>query len=304
MLPSLELNDKIYICAPAKAIDKESVHFARRFFEAAGYKVELSKHVLGQHNYFSGSESERLDDLQHGLDCPGVKAILCARGGYGCLQLLESLDWSTFKKSPKWIIGFSDITVLHLALSKMGIPSLHATMPLNFEKNSKKSLSTLLCALKNESFEVVAPPSAFNKIGVVKGEVVGGNLAIIHAMLTFVGADFFKNKILFLEDIGEHLYQIDRMFYGLKFIGALEKISGLIVGGFTNISDTEEPFGKSVEEIVLTHLNHREIPIGFNFPFGHLDDNQAIHLGKETQFTVNQKGSILQVLTSPYVESI
>jgi len=304
MLPSLELNDKIYICAPAKAIDQESIHFAQTFFETSGYKVELSQNLLGRYNYFSGSELERLDDLQRGLDHSDAKAILCARGGYGCIQLLEKLNWTTFKRKPKWIIGFSDITVLHLALNKMGIPSLHATMPLNFKKNTSASLSTMLSALKHESFSVFAPVSKYNKMGEVKGEVIGGNLTIIHAMLTFVGVDFFTNKILFIEDIGEHLYQIDRMFFGLKFIGALEKISGLIVGGFTNVSDTGEPFGKRVEEIVNSHLKHREIPIGFNFPFGHLDNNQAILLGKDTQFTVNQKGSMLRVFTPPYLESI
>ena len=293
MLPTLELNDKIYICAPAKAIDKESINFAQQFFENIGYKTELSKHVLGQENYFSGSETERLEDLQQGLDHPNAKAILCARGGYGCIQLLEKLDWSNFNKKPKWVIGFSDITVLHLALSKMGIPSLHATMPLNFKKNSPLSLSSLLSALNNESFTVSAPSSIYNQPGKVEAEVVGGNLAIIHAMLTYLGVDFFKNKILFIEDVGEHLYKIDRMLYGLKYNGALNHISGLIVGGFTSISDTDEPFGVSLEQIILNHLSHRTIPIGFNFPSGHLEDNQAIILGKIHNLLVEPEGSAL-----------
>ncbi len=279
--------DTVYICSPAKAIDENSISFAGSLLAQNGYKVELSKNVLGQHNYFSGTESERLSDLQYGLDHPSAKVILCARGGYGCIQLLEKLDWTKFKENPKWIVGFSDITVLHLALSKMGIPSLHGTMPLNFEKNSAESFSTLFSALKKESYSIHAPYSEYNKPGKVQAKIIGGNLAIVHAMLPNLDKSFFENNILFLEDVGEHLYQVDRMFFGLKFIGALDSISGLVIGGFTNILDTETPFGSNLQEIISKHLLHREIPIGFNFPSGHLNDNQAIVLGQTSLLEVS-----------------
>lgn len=293
MLPTLSSNDTIYICAPAKAIDEESILFAKNLLISDGFRVKLSPHVLGVHQYFSGTDEERLNDLQAGLDHPEAKAVLCARGGYGCIQLIEKLDWTLFQKNPKWIIGFSDITVLHLVLNKMKLPSLHATMPLNFKTNTPLSFSTLFSALKGENVEIEAPSHPKNRLGSQKKTIVGGNLAIVHAMLPYLDSSFFKDKILFLEDIGEHLYQIDRMFYGLRFHGALDNISGLILGGFTNISDTDAPFGSTLEEIILGHVQHREIPVGFGFPCGHQEDNQAIILGSIGEFIVDANGSRL-----------
>jgi muramoyltetrapeptide carboxypeptidase len=293
MLPFVQPIDLIYICAPAKAIDEKSVHFAKTFFKENDFNVELSQHVLGQNNYFSGTEEERFADLQAGLNHPDAKVILCARGGYGCIQLLEQLDWTEFQKNPKWMVGFSDITVLHLALSQMKIPSLHATMPLNFEKNSPESLTSLLRAIGEKEVHISVPFSEFNKTGEATGILVGGNLAIVHAMLPYLEKNFFKDKILFLEDVGEHLYQIDRMLYGLKFAGAFDGIAGLLVGGFTNISDTDAPFGKTLEEIFSEHLSHRTIPVGFQFPCGHMDDNRALILGSLAKLTVDTHQSTL-----------
>lgn len=293
MFLKLSHGDTFYLCSPAKAIDKTSINFAQNHIESQGFQVELSKHILGSNNYFSGTEEERLEDLQTGLDHPQAKAILCARGGYGCIQLIEKLDWTKFKNNPKWIIGYSDITILHLALNKMRIPSLHATMPLNFEKNTPVSLSSLFAALTGKNVELQGLPNPNNKIGFTKNIVVGGNLAIVHAMLTSLDDAFFTDKILFLEDVGEHLYQIDRMFYGLKFLGALANISGLILGGFTSISDTDSPFGKSLEEIILNHVKHRNIPVAFDLPCGHQDNNQAIILGATCSLNVTKDGSFV-----------
>jgi muramoyltetrapeptide carboxypeptidase len=293
MLPKILPKDTIYICSPAKAIDEESILFSKNHFEVKGYTVELSQNVLGSNHYFSGTEEERLFDLQKGLDHNKAKVILCARGGYGCIQLIEKLDWTEFVKNPKWIIGFSDITVLHLALHKIGIPSLHASMPLNFKSNSPLSLSTMLSAIKGNDYEISAPMHVKNKFGTSKNVVIGGNLAIVHSMLNYLDVDFFKDKILFLEDIGEHLYQIDRMLYGLKFYGAFNVISGLILGSFTNLSDSQPPYGKSIEDIILEHIGHRNIPIAFNFPCGHQNDNQAIIFGLTCELVTNAKGSRL-----------
>jgi muramoyltetrapeptide carboxypeptidase len=290
MLPKRQTKDLVYLCAPAKAIDEESVVFSKEFLESKGFRVELSKHVLELSNYFSGTEVQRLFDLQTGLDHPDAIAILCARGGYGCIQLLDKLDWTKFKKNPKWIIGFSDVTVLHLALSKMGIASMHATMPLNFKKNTPISLDSLRLAIQGKPMALSASRNPTNQFGQTKNIVVGGNLAIVHAMLSFLDLDFFNNKILFLEDVGEHLYQVDRMLYGLKFLGVFNKISGLIIGGFTSMADTDSPFGQTVEEIIFRHVEHRDIPVGFSFPCGHLDNNQAIILGAPAELIVTEDG--------------
>jgi muramoyltetrapeptide carboxypeptidase len=293
MLPALIQNDIIYICAPAKAIEAEHVHFAAAFFIQNGYHVEIGEHTLGTSNYFSGTVEERLSDLQKGLDHPEAKVILCARGGYGCMQLMDKLNWSEFEKNPKHFVGFSDVTALHLDLNKKNIPSLHATMPLNFKENTAESLQSLLHALRGYPSVICASKNEANQYGSASGKVVGGNLAMVHAMLSSLPAGFFKDKILFLEDVGEHLYQIDRMLYGLKYAGALDGISGLMLGSFTSMSDTNPGFGKSLEDIFRDHLSHRNIPIGFGFPCGHQNDNQAIVFGGISALQVDENGASL-----------
>lgn len=295
MLPSLQPNDLIYICAPAKAIDAEQVHFAGAFFIQQGFRVEIGQHTLGSHHYFSGTIEERLTDLQNGLDHPVAKVILCARGGYGCIPLLDHLNWSEFEKNPKHLVGFSDVTALHLELGKRNIPSLHATMPLNFKENTPESLHSLLAALTGRPHVLCAEAHAQNRFGVVSGSVVGGNLAMVHALLTSLPKGFFRDKILFLEDVGEHLYQIDRMLFGLKYDGVIDDIAGLVLGSFTSMSDTEPGFGIPLEEIIANHFSHRNIPLGFGFPCGHQNDNQALVLMGHSELSVDQNGaSIVQ----------
>ena len=293
MLPKLQTNDLIYICSPAKAIEEEHVLFAKEFFIQNGFRVEVSKHATGANSYFSGTVEERLNDFQKGLDHNEAKVILCARGGYGCMQIMDQLNWSAFESNPKHIVGFSDVSAFHLFLSQKNIPSLHASMPLNFQENSPESLRSMLSALKGTPEKISARISPFNQSGIARGKVIGGNLAMVHALLPRMKKADFNNKILFLEDVGEHLYQIDRMLYGLKYSGALDEVSGLMLGGFTSISDTDSPFGKCLEEIVLSHVSHRKIPVGFGFPCGHQDDNQALIVGGESIFTVDETGSTL-----------
>ncbi len=293
MLPKLQTNDLIYICSPAKAIEKEHVHFAKEFFIQNGYRVEIATHAMGSNGYFSGTVQERISDFQHGLNHPEAKVILCARGGYGCMQIMDKLDWSSYENNPKHLVGFSDVTAFHLILAQKNIPSLHATMPLNFMDNTPESLRSLLSVLKGTPEVISAGTSPFNQTGIARGKVIGGNLAMVHALLPRMKKGDFTDKILFLEDVGEHLYQIDRMFYGLMYSGSLEEVSGLLLGGFTNISDTESPFGKSLEEIILAHVLHRKIPVAFGLPCGHQSDNQALILGGAGVLTVEQGGSKL-----------
>lgn len=294
MNPVLAPNDLIYICSPAKAIEAEHVEFASRFFVNHGFRVEISQNALGRDNYFSGTIAERLTDLQYGLDHPEAKVILCARGGYGCMQLLDHLDWNAFEKKPKHLVGFSDVTALHFVLGEKRIPSVHGTMPLNFQENTPESLLSLLAVFAGNPRAIIAPPHPNNVYGETEAEVIGGNLAMVHAMLSAVKSDLFTEKILFLEDVGEHLYQVDRMLYGLKNKGVFERISGLMIGSFTNISDTHPPFGTPLNEIVLNHATARPIPIGFGFPCGHQTDNQALVLNKKSHLLVDKSGSILK----------
>ncbi len=293
MLPKLQAGDLIYICSPAKAIEDKYIEFATSFFIKNGFRVEVSKNALGSNHYFSGTPEDRLHDFQIGLNHKEAKVILCARGGYGCMHLLDHLDWSDFTQHPKHIVGFSDVTAFHLELAKWQIPSLHATMPLNFQDNTAESLDSLLVALEGNPKLLSAKTHPNNQLGEGEGAVIGGNLALVHALLPRITKSYFENKLLFLEDVGEHLYQIDRMLLSLKYAGVLDTISGLIIGSFTSMSDTETPFGKSLEEIIQSHVSHLNIPVGFGFPCGHQNDNQTILIGGHSILKVNSSGSTL-----------
>ena len=278
---------KIRIVSPAKAIEKSHVDFAKRFLESQGFLVEVSEGCLGNHHYFSGTDKERLVDFQTALDDNSVDVILCARGGYGCLRIIDDLDFSNFIMNPKLIVGFSDVTVFHNHInSHFDLPTVHATMPLNFESNSKESLQSLVDVIKGKEVSYVLPTNINNKIGSTKAVIIGGNLAIIYALIGTNSDINLDGKILFIEDVGEYIYTIDRMFLALKKSGKLKTLAGLIVGGMTNIKDTEVPFGKTLEEIILEHVDHLNIPVCFDFTAGHIDDNRAIIFGKEVELNV------------------
>lgn len=288
-------NDVIEIIAPAKAIDAESVQYAKEKLVEFGYQVVISSHCLGQHNYFSGTEEERLNDLQNALDNPDTRAILCARGGYGCIQLLDKLNWTEFEKKPKWIIGFSDITVLHQRLHRMGIGSIHGTMPLNFKTNTNEALTTLIDAFCGNPYHINSKPNEYNLPGETSGKLIGGNLAILYSLLGTDDQPDYQDTILFVEEVGEPLYSIDRMFYSLKKAGVLHKIKGLIVGGMTSMKDSEVPFGKSVEEIICSHVEVLRIPVCFYFPAGHINDNRALVLGAQCKLSISEVSVTLTV---------
>lgn len=290
----LKKGDLIIIVAPAKAIEKEYVDFAKVKLNEMGFRVEISQHCLGKYNYFSGTEAERLNDFQWALDHDEAKAILCARGGYGCVQLVDRINWAGQLSFPKWIIGFSDVTVFHQRMQKLNLPSIHATMPLNFKENSIESFQTLHSALKKEPYNIVWSSSKVDKSGTASGLLVGGNLSILYSLLGTNDQINFEGKILFIEDLSEHLYNIDRMFYAFAKAGVFEKIKGLIVGGMTNLKDTETPFGRNYQEIILSHLNYFNIPVGFNFPAGHISDNRALKLGTNVTLKIQSSSNSLE----------
>ncbi|MEY3504080.1 MAG: hypothetical protein RL349_671 [Bacteroidota bacterium] len=294
--PALQIGDLVYLCAPAKAIEESYILAAEKWLNHIGLRSIRSKNLTGRHHYFSGSAYQRLADLQEGIDHPDVKAIWCARGGYGSIQLLDSLQWAQFIREPKWLIGFSDICVLHHKIQSVGIQSIHATMALNIEKNSAASKNRLKELLFGEKTPFAIAPHRQNKFGKAAGTLIGGNLSIVYSMLATPEHYDFSGAILFIEDLAEHLYHIDRMLYALSKNGALTQISGLIIGGLTDLEDTDIPFGKSVEELILAHFDYRKIPICFDFPAGHLDDNQALLLGAMVELEVSERQCLLSYL--------
>ena len=228
------------------------------------------------------------------LDDPAIKAILCARGGYGTVRMIDQLPFDMFCKNPKWIIGYSDITVLHAHVhSNFGIETIHATMPLNFEKNSKTALESLKNALTGTSISYQLPPHPFNRKGNAKGILVGGNLSVLYSISGSVSDLKTENKILFLEDLDEYLYHIDRIMMQLKRCGKLENLAGMILGGFTDMNDNDTPYGKDALEIISEHVAKFSYPVAFGFPAGHLDDNRALIMGRDAALTVEKERSFL-----------
>ncbi len=291
--PALNPGDLIYITSPAKITDPKTVLFAKEYLEKKGFKVLVSAHCFGSHNYFSGTDEERLSDLQFGIDHPGVRAILCARGGYGSIRILDRINWANVLLEPKWMIGFSDITVFHHRLQKLGIQSIHGTMPINFEKNTDEALKTLLGSITGKFTPFVLAPNKTNKTGLATGNLIGGNLSIIYSMLGTPDQYDFEDAILFLEDVGEHYYQVERMIFALGKAGVFEKIKGLIIGGMTELEDTDPPLGLSIEEIILEQLRFSNMPVLFNFPTGHINDNRALVIGKHIKISINENETIV-----------
>ena len=293
--PFLQPGDTIYITAPAKAIEESVVLEAKKTLETWGLNVRVAPHCLGRAAYFSGTDAERLADFQHGLDDPSIKAILCARGGYGCVRIVEELDWTAFQQNPKWIVGFSDVTVFHQKINQLGVESIHGIMPLGFTEGSMEAKETLHKALFGESIILEASPVKENCMGTAKGSLIGGNMTIIYSLIGTELSYTFKNKILFIEDIGEHIYKVDRMLHAFKLAGIFNQISGLILGGFTEMEDTDVPFGKTIEELISEQVVNLDIPVAFNVPIGHISDNQAVVVGRSVVLKVTEEKTTLLI---------
>ncbi len=247
----------------------------------------LGKTIGAVDNQFAGNDSLRTQDFQKMLDNPKVKAIWCARGGYGTVRMVDGLDFSAFKSNPKWIIGYSDITVLHNTLHNLGVASLHAQMGLEIENKTEATRQTVYDVLfgKEATLEY-ASNFERNRIGEAKGQLVGGNLSVLSSLLGSPSAIETKGKILFLEDLDEYLYHIDRMIQNLKRNGLFSELKGLIIGGMTEMNDNTVPFGKTVEEIIWDAVKEYNYPVCFHFPAGHIQDNRAIIIGKESSLKV------------------
>jgi muramoyltetrapeptide carboxypeptidase len=225
-------------------------------------------------------------DFQTMMDNPNIKAIWCVRGGYGTVRMIDLLDFTKFKQSPKWVIGFSDVTVLHSHLNNLGFASIHGIMPVSV-KATEEAKESLRKALFGETLEYTVPCEPMNRYGSAKGELVGGNLSILYSLLGSTSAIDCTDKILFMEDLDEYLYHIDRMMMNLKRNGCLESLKGIIVGGMTKMHDNEIPWGKNVLEIIDDVTKPYHIPVIYNFPAGHSADNHALILGKQITLEVN-----------------
>jgi muramoyltetrapeptide carboxypeptidase len=295
--PYLKKGDCIGIVAPAGFMPSEKMQACIDILEDWGYRVKMGATTnSNSDNYFSGTDEERLRDLQSLLDDPEVNAILCARGGYGVSRIIDQLSFRKFKKHPKWVIGFSDITVLHAHLyTNYKIASLHAPMAAAFNEGGfhNQYVQSLKSALEGVPASYECPVHELNNHGTVKGVLVGGNLSLM-AHLVGTRSDIkTKNKILFLEDIGEYLYNIDRMLLQLKRAGKLDKLAGLLIGGFTDNKDTERPFGKSVYQIIYEQVREYDYPICYNFPVSHEKENYALKVGVEYSLLVRHDKVLL-----------
>lgn len=286
--PFLKKGDSVGIVAPARKISEEELLPSIKILESWGLNVTLGKHIYATCNQFAGDDDARCADFQAMLDNPDIKAIFSARGGYGAVRIIDKLDFSRFKQHPKWITGFSDVTVFHSHIHRhLGIETLHSTMPINFEKDAE-SLRLLNHALFGEPFAYNFPAMPLNKNGECKGILVGGNLSLLYALASTPSDIDTNGKILFLEDLDEYLYHIDRMMMQLKRSGKLAGLSGLLVGSFSEMKDNTVPFGKTAEEIIADAAKEYGYPVCFGFPAGHGLKNYPLFFGRRIALSVEQ----------------
>jgi len=293
--PSLTKGDKIGIAAPGRKVSSPDVDASRRIFESWGMEVIFPANLHSQsHSYLAGSDKERIADFQNLIDDPHLKAIVCARGGYGTTRILDNLDFSSLTKNPKWIIGFSDVTALHLKLFKLGIKSIHGTMPILFSKpESISSIESLRGTLMNESVGISAIANKNNRTGKVTAQIIGGNLSLIVDSIGTTGDPDTNGKILVIEEIDEYTYKVDRMLMHLKRSGKLDNLAGLIVGHMTDLKELELSFGETIEEIILSKVPDSHYPVAFNYPIGHENPNLSWVHGSVMNLIVTESGSEL-----------
>ena len=291
--PYLKEGHKIGLISTARKISREELKEAVEHIESWGLDVVLGEYLFNSHHQFSGQDDERTKDLQSMLDNPNIKAVLCVRGGYGTVRIIDDIDFSQLQKNPKWLAGFSDVTVLHSHFNNLNIATLHSTMPISFNTNSYESIQSLKKALFGEPIHIVCEAHALNRKGECEAEVVGGNLSIIYSLLGSPSDINTNGKILFLEDLDEYLYHVDRMMVNLKRNGKLKNLKGLIIGGMTKMNDNDVPFGKTAEEIILDAVSEFDYPVCFDFPAGHIKDNRAIKLGQIAQLKVREKTTLI-----------
>jgi len=296
--PSIKPGDKIRIVSPAGNVTEQQVLPAAEWLQNQGYKVELGKHVFANHFQFAGTDKQRLDDLQTALDDPETAAIICSRGGYGTVRIIRQIDFTNFVANPKWLVGYSDITILHSCLNSSRVATIHGVMPKYFfdnEGRTSENLESLMRLLTGGNAVYSFKNSENNRTGKVTAELVGGNLSIISSMQGTTCELKTDGKILFLEDIDEFLYHTDRMIHQLKLSGKLENLAGLVLGDFTEMKDNESPFGKTIHEIIMDAVQEFEYPVCFGFPAGHDKKNLALAFGINWDLDVLEHSATLGI---------
>ncbi|CAA0179379.1 LD-carboxypeptidase [Tenacibaculum maritimum] len=295
--PYLQKGDTIIILAPAGILKNRAlvIDKAKMLAEKWGLKVLYGKHMFEQGNHFAGTDEQRCEDFQKALDDPTIKAIWSARGGYGSVRILDRLDFTIFKKHPKWIIGYSDLTAFHNHINNVGVETLHAMMGVSLEDKAAmitETIATFKKALFGEQLKYEVGASRYNRKGKVSGELVGGNIAVLASMLGSESQLDTDGKILFIEEIGEYKYSIDRMLQSLRRAGYFRKLKGVIVGGMTKIKKNTTPWGSSIEQLILDIIPEN-IPVMFDFPAGHDSDNRALILGRKVVLEVEENKALL-----------
>ncbi len=284
----LQKGDTIAILATARKNIDDNLKPALDLLHSWGLEAVIGSSIGLDDNQLAGTDAQRAADFQAQLDNPNIKAIWCVRGGYGTIRMIDLLDFTQFKENPKWIIGFSDVTVLHNHLNTMGFKSIHGIMPISVPKASPQAIESLRKSLFGEKIIYEIDPFTMNRFGIASGELVGGNLSILYSVLGSPSAIDCTDKILFLEDLDEYLYHIDRMMMNLKRNGCLESIKGIIVGSMTKMKDNDIPWGKNALEIIEDVTKKYNIPVLYNFPAGHIQDNRALIMGSKVTIDVNE----------------
>jgi muramoyltetrapeptide carboxypeptidase len=288
--------DTVALVAPARKISLEEVRPAIQWLQSAGFKVKQGKHLFAEANQYAGSDKQRANDMQEMIDSEEVKAILCARGGYGTVRVIDKINFSPLRENPKWLCGYSDITALHAHLySHLHLATIHSTMPLNITSSiiQTPTCTTLLDALTGQNLMYSFPAHPCNRSGEATGTLVGGNLSVLYSILGSSSDFHTDNTILFLEDTDEYLYHIDRMMVNFKRTGKLSRLAGLVVGGMSRMNDNSIAFGKNAQEIIAEHCRDYSFPLCFNLPVGHQPDNRALRLGTPASLVVNENNSTL-----------
>jgi muramoyltetrapeptide carboxypeptidase len=292
--PFLDKNDTVAIVATAKKVNKADIKAGIKILESWGLNVIEGESIYKEHYEFAGSDAERLKDIDNALNNSKVKAIFCARGGYGTARIIDQIDFSGLMANPKWLIGFSDVTVLLSHLQKLDIASIHGPMPQLFSgKTTKEALSQLKDTLFGIPPSYTIKSSLYNKIGTAHAPIIGGNLSIINSLAGTPSDIDTDGKILFIEEIDEYLYQVDRMMVTLKRSGKLKTLKGLFVGHMTGIKDNVSPFGKNFYEIILDAVSDYDYPVMFDFPAGHEPNNMPLIFGQSAMMNIEQDHSRL-----------
>lgn len=291
--PYLKAGDTVAIVAPSGILKnrEREIKQADSLLKSWNLNVLIGEHVFSKANHFAGTDDERCEDLQNAMDNPKISAIWCARGGYGTVRILNKLDYTKFKENPKWIIGYSDITALHNQVHNQGFESIHALMCVSLTKDLseiKPSIDTFKSAIFGNPKNYELEGSKYNKVGEATGQLVGGNLTMLHTMLGSDESIDTSGKILFIEEIGEYKYHIDRMLQSMKRAGYFDNCAGLIVGDMSKLRKNTTLWGTSIEQLILDALSEYNFPIAFNLPAGHEKDNRALLLGREINLKISK----------------